>query len=32
MKQAEKPMLNQRNKVPEPRGKTFFEKKKRVPR
>ena len=32
MKQAEKPRLNQRNKAPEPRGETFFEKKKRVPR
>ena len=30
MKKAEKPV--QRNRIPEPRGKTFFEKKKRVPR
>ena len=29
MKKAEKPV--QRNRIPEPRGKTFFEKKKRVP-
>jgi len=28
MKKAEKPV--QRNRIPEPRGKTFFEKKKRV--
>ena len=33
MKKAEKPMLRrQRNKAPEPRDETFFEKKKRVPR
>lgn len=33
MKQAEKPMFKrQRNKAPEPRDETFFEKKKRVPR
>ena len=33
MKQAEKPAFKrQRNKAPEPRGETFFEKKKRVPR
>ena len=33
MKQAEKPVFKrQRNKAPEPRGETFFEKKKRVPR
>ena len=30
MKKAEKPV--QRIRVPEPRGKTFFEKKQRVPR
>ena len=30
MKKAEKPV--QRNRIPEPRGKTFFEKKQRVPR
>ena len=29
MKKAEKSV--QRNRIPEPRGKTFFEKKKRVP-
>ena len=33
LKQAEKPLFKrQRNKTPEPRDETFFEKKKRVPR